>query len=129
MQWIPSLRVAVREAWQHRSVKLMVIPSMTLLFVHWALHIWKLTPLAGRMEPIPVHYSVQIGIDRLLPWYWTLAAPIIATAAFLVNCSIIVRLRRKNRLELALLLGMWTIFLLALFFVSTFLTVLLNVPV
>ncbi|MBP9748802.1 hypothetical protein KBD18_01220 [Patescibacteria group bacterium] len=123
------IKLLVGNAWKDPAMKAWFFPAALFLLLNWALYAWKLSSFIGKVEPIPVHYSILVGIDKLLPWYWTLTSPLLATGAFFLDGFLVLRLWHRPQRALATLLGGWTAFLLGLFFVSTFLIVLLNVGV
>jgi hypothetical protein len=123
------LQLLVGNAWKDRAMKACFFLAAAFLLMNWLLYAWKLSAFIGKAEPIPVHYSILVGIDKLLPWYWTLISPVLATGAFFLDGFLVLRLWNRPQRPLAILLGSWTAFLLGLFFVSTFLIVLLNVGV
>jgi hypothetical protein len=108
-------------------MKAWFFPALALFFLHWGLYVWKLSSFIGHVNPLPMHYSVLVGIDKLLPWYWMLVAPLLATGVFVIDGMLAVRLWRRAARPLAVLLGGWILLMQVLFFVSTFLIVLLNV--
>lgn len=112
-----------------RAMRWCFYASAFLLVAQVALYLWKLLPLAGRADPVAVHYSVLVGIDRLGPWWWTLYSPLLAIGSAAVDWTIAVRLWRHGRREIAIMTGLFTTGLLAVFFGGTLVTVLLNVGV
>ncbi len=123
------IKLLVGNAWKDSAMKAWFFPALLFLLLNWALYAWKLSSFIGHAEPIPVHYSILLGIDKLLPWYWTLTSPVLATGAFFLDGFLVLRLWHRPQRALAILLGAWTVLLLGLFFISTFLIVLLNVGV
>lgn len=111
-----------------RAFAACVTAAFFLVLLSWAVFFWKLLPLAGSPNPIPIHYSVVLGIDKFLPWRWTLTTPLLGTGVFLIDNALAAILWRHQP-PLALLVAVFTVFLEFLFFISTMLTVLLNVSV
>lgn len=129
MPMVSRIKMLFGSAWKDPAMKAWFFPAAGLVLLNWALYGWKLSSFIGSPEPLPVHYSVLVGIDKLLPWYWMLVSPLLATGAFVLDGLLSFRLWHRMERALAILMGVWTVFLLSLFFISTFLIVLLNVGV
>lgn len=129
MKIFSETRGLIAKVQTYRPIKALFFLIVLEVILAWAVYLWKLLPLVGRVEPVAVHYSVQFGIDRLAAWYWTLLPPVLATLTFFLNSFFCLRLWRRERQELALAVAVYTVVLEALFFAGTFVLVLLNVGI
>jgi hypothetical protein len=103
--------------------------STALAAAAWLLTLIKLIPLAWKKEPLMLHYSVLVGIDRIGPWYWTLVWPALSAVCLVANTMIMISLWRRRAPEIAKLVSVFTLCLSAIFLINTILLVLLNVGV
>lgn len=129
MPFLVSLKHLAIEAKESRALNACFWVGAGLVVLNLALYFIKLSPFIGKSDLLAVHYSVQVGIDRLALWYWTLPAPALALGVFLIDGYFALRLRHAGQRELAILIAIFADFLLALFFVGTVILVLLNVGV
>lgn len=129
MPFLAALKHLAIEARESRALKACFWVGAALVVLNLALYLIKLSPFIGKPDLLAVHYSVQIGIDRLAPWYWTLPAPLLALGVFFIDGYFALRLRHAGRRELAILVAVFADFLLALFLAGTVILVLLNVGV
>lgn len=114
-------------ALKHRTTKVWFFVAIGLVVLNWVVAVWKLLPLAQRTDPIALHYSVIMGIDRLGLWYWTFLPAVLGFVYLCLNILFAGRFLIKNRSEIAFAVALHTTILELLFLVGTFLIILLNV--
>lgn len=68
---------------RHRpGLPLVAAVSLGLNLGQWAYLIWRVQPQA---DPIPLHYTIAFGIDRIGSWLSAYMLPATGTAVFLAN--------------------------------------------
>ena len=86
MRFVLSVRTLAEETRASRMMLAWLLPAAILLIANWCLYLWKLFPLAGTPDPVAIHYSVLVGIDKLLPWYWTLLPAVAGSVHWEYQC-------------------------------------------
>jgi|GEM_PF-1515559 len=129
MSPVKALKSLVAEAKPSRAMRACFWVSTTILVLIWALYAIKILPLAWSGEPLALHYSVLVGIDKIGPWWWTLSGPALALASYAVDWLIALRLWHRKRPELAITVGVFVSSLSALFLAGLVMMILLNVGV
>lgn len=116
-------------AFEQRITKVWFFFAAFLLALNMGVAVWKLLPLSKRVDPIALHYSVIMGIDRLAAWYWAFLPVVLALCALFINAIIAGRFLHKERAEIAFAICLQTAVLELLFLAGTLLIVLLNVGI
>lgn len=99
--------------------------SGILLFLTFALPVWRILPIASTTPYIPLHYNVYMGIDESGPWQQVFVLPTIGLVLLLVNTVFQVFLYKREKV-LSAFFAIATVVSEATLFVSMVLIVLLN---
>lgn len=94
-----------------------LLAGLIINFLVWAFVIIKVRP---QPEPIPLHYTIAFGIDRIGPWYSAMMVPLSGTMMALANFMVVAMVAEYQNFT-ARLIVILTMFIQTLLLVSAWL--------
>jgi hypothetical protein len=59
--------------------------SLILVLLTFLLPLWRIAPMVGKQDFIPLHYNIYFGIDRFGPWYYVFVPAALGFTLLVIN--------------------------------------------
>jgi hypothetical protein len=73
--------------WVDRTTRRLLIASVAVNVLAWALILVRLWPFVAHNRLISLHYSIYIGVNDVGPAFWALLTPFVGLLAVFVNTA------------------------------------------